>query len=139
MEVRRQQRAEGNRASRESPSFTVKVEDLKIVYRWIERYRKPQVYAQVFFDSVFALNFLDVVRIIGSGEGFVIETPRKSQEKSTIMIPITSGRQIGRFGELPTFQTAERITHLGRHDAFVVPIGGRLELDGVLLQEALLG
>jgi len=139
MAVRREQQAQGSRRVRESPSFTVKVEDLKIVYRWIERYRKPQVYAQVFFDSVFALNFLDAACIIGSGEGFVIEKPKKSQEKSTIMIPITCGTQIGRFTELPTFQVAQRITNLGRHDAYVAPTGGRLELDPGLLEKVLLG
>jgi len=139
MAVRKEQRAKGGGQCRESPSFTVKVEDLKIVYRWIERYGKPQIYAQVFFDSVFAVNFLDVAYIIGSGKGFMIEKPKKSQEKSTIMIPITSGTQIGRFTKSPTFEAAQRITYLGRHDAYVVPTGGRLELDPGLIEKVLVG
>ncbi len=72
---RAQQRDSGNRSGRETPSFTVKVEDLVIVYRWLERYRVPQSYCQVFFDSVFAINFLDIFATIGSGSGFTIETP----------------------------------------------------------------
>jgi hypothetical protein len=95
--VRKRDREAGKPAAREVPSFTVKVEDLKIVYRWIERYGIPQAYVQVFFDSIFAINILSVFEIIASGAGFKIETPAKSQEKSTIMIPITSGLQIGLF------------------------------------------
>src|SRR5690242_6171818 len=60
MAVRQKQRDDGNKSGRETPSFTVKVEDLVIVYRWLERHRVPQTYCQVFFDSVFAINFLDI-------------------------------------------------------------------------------
>src|SRR5450759_3556916 len=101
MKVRKQQRAAGKTTARETPSFTVKVEDLVIVYRWLERYRVPQSYCQVFFDSVFAVNFLDIFATIGSGSRFTIETPEKSQEKATIMIPITSGTQVGRATAIP--------------------------------------
>ncbi len=137
--VRKQEREEGKSGGRETPSFTVKVEDLKIVYRWMERWRKPQEYVQVFFDSVFAINVLTIFEIIGSGRGFLIETPAKSQEKSTIMIPITSGSQVGTFTALPAFKAEEKITRLGRHDAYVVPVGGDLRLDGDALCRLLLG
>ena len=41
MAVRQQQRDDGNKTTaRETPSFTVKVEDLVIVYRWLERHRR---------------------------------------------------------------------------------------------------
>ena len=36
LRVRQQQRAAGKTTARETPSFTVKVEDLLIVYRWLE-------------------------------------------------------------------------------------------------------
>lgn len=129
MRVRQQQREAGNKAARETPSFTVKVEDLIIVYRWLERYGVVQSYCQVFFDSIFAINFLDIFSIIASGTGFTIETPAKSQEKATIMIPITSGSKIGTSIELPRFEAEHRVTELGRHDAFVVPRGGGFSLD----------
>jgi hypothetical protein len=129
MRVRQQQRAAGNKTARETPSFTVKVEDLIIVYRWLERYGVVQSYCQVFFDSIFAINFIDIFSIIASGSGFTIETPAKSQEKATIMIPITSGAQIGTATALPRFEAEHRVTELGRHDAFVVPCGGGFSLD----------
>ena len=138
MRVRQQQSAAGKTTARETPSFTVKVEDLLIVYRWLERHGVPQSYCQVFFDSVFAINFLDIFAIIGSGSGFTIETPKKSQEKATIMIPITSGTQIGRATAIPTFAAEHRVTELGRHDAYVVPQGGGFELDPAATKKVLL-
>lgn len=138
MAVRRQQRETGKVSGRDTPSFTVKVEDLVIVYRWLERYRVPQSYCQVFFDSVFAINFLDIFATIGSGIGFTIEKPEKSQEKATIMIPITAGTQIGRATSMPNFAAEHRVTKLGRHDAFVVPQGGGFELDAAVARRVLL-
>ena len=138
MRVRQQQRASGKKGSRETPSFTVKVEDLIIVYRWLERYGVLQSYCQVFFDSIFGINFLDIFSIIASSSGFTIETPSKSQEKSTIMIPITSGLQLGTATELPRFEAEHRITELGRHDAFVVPCGGGFSLDAEATRRVLL-
>lgn len=129
MRVRQYQRAAGNKAARETPSFTVKVEDLKIVYRWLEKYQLPQIYVQVFFDSIFAINFLTIFEIIADGEDYTIETPAKSQLKSTIMIPITCGQQVGRGLEMPSFAAEHRVTELGRHDVYVVPKGGAFEVD----------
>jgi hypothetical protein len=137
MAVRKQQRKEGNDKGRETPSFTVKVEDLVIVYRWIEHYRVPQSYCQVFFDSVFAINFIDIFAAIASGAGYSIETPAKSQEKATIMIPITCGLQVGRATGLPTFAAEQRVTELGRHDAYVVPQGGSFALDADKIHQVL--
>jgi hypothetical protein len=138
MRVRQQQREAGTKAARETPNFTVKVEDLIIVYRWLERYSVVQSYCQVFFDSIFAINFLDIFSIIASGTGFTIETPAKSQEKATIMIPITSGAMIGAAIELPRFEAEHRVTELGRHDAFVVPCGGGFSMDAKATRSVLL-
>ncbi len=136
--VRKRQRDSRKKTGRETPSFTVKVEDLVVVYRWLEQHRVPQSYCQVFFDSVFAINFLEIFATIGRGSGFTIETPEKSQEKATIMIPITSGSQIGVATAAPTFAAEHRVTELGRHDAYVVPQGGGFELDAAATKKVLL-
>jgi len=138
MAVRKRQRDAGRSSGRETPSFTVKVEDLVIVYRWLERHHVAESYCQVFFDSVFAINFLDIFAIVASGKGFTIETPEKGQEKATIMIPITNGTQIGRATSMPTFAAEHRITELGRHDAFVVPQGGGFALDAAATRKVFL-
>lgn len=138
MAERRRQREAGNSTGRETPSFTVKVEDLVIVYRWLEQHGVPQTYCQVFFDSVFAINFLDIFEVVSSGAGYAIETPAKSQEKATIMIPITRGVQVGTAAGLPTFAAEHRVTKLGRHDAYVVPRGGAFVLNAEKMREVLL-
>ena len=136
--VRKRQREAGKSSARETPSFTVKVEDLVIVYRWLERHQVPESYCQVFFNSVFAINFLNIFGIVARGGGFTIETPKKSQEKATIMIPITSGRQIGCATSMPTFAAEHCVAELGRHDAFVVPQGGGFALDAAETRKVLL-
>jgi hypothetical protein len=138
MKFREQQREQGDSSGRDCPSFTVKVEDLVIVYRWIQRYGIPQSYCQVFFDSIYAINFLDIFSIISNASRLAIDKPDKSQQKATIMIPITEGKQIGRALELPTFSAEHRITQLGRHDAFVVPKGGGFELEPTATKSVLL-
>lgn len=129
----------GIKGGRAAPSFTIKVEDLKVVYRWLEGHRIPEIYCQVFFDSVFAINMVSILETIGSGAGFAIENPAKNQEKATIMIPITTGSQVGAFMTIPQFEVGHRRTDLGRHDAFVIPVGGDLELDVEALERVLLG
>jgi len=138
MAERQRQREAGNSTGRETPSFTVKVEDLVIVYRWMERHDVPQSYCQVFFDSVFAINFLEIFATIASGTGFAIETPAKSQEKATIMLPITRGVRVGTATALPSFEAEHRVTALGRHDAYVVPRGGGFVLDADKMRQVLL-
>lgn len=128
MREKRKRTQSENISIRDSLNFTVKVEDLIIVYRWMERTQCTQLYAQVFFDSVYAVNFADMFETIASGEGFIIQTPAKSQQKATIMIPVTSGRKIAAFNSLPKFVPERRVTKLGRHDAFVRPVGGRLRI-----------
>jgi len=137
--VREQERKSGKAGGRESQSFTVKVEDLKIVYRWIENFKKPQAYCQVFFDSMFAINVLRIFEIIASGTGFQIDNPAKSQEKTTIMIPITSGSQVATYDEVPSFEVAHHVTRLGRHDAYVRPVGGKVTFDADAFLAVLVG
>ena len=137
MRVRADELAAGIKVDRSCPSFTVKVEDLIIVYRWMEHFRVPQSYAQVFFDSIYGINFLEIFEIIGRGEGIKIDKPRESQEKATIMIPITAGCQIASCSTPPNFQTVIRETRLGRVDAYVAPLGGNFELHPSALNEVL--
>lgn len=138
MQVRQDDLDAGKKSDRPTPSFTVKVEDLVIVYRWLERYGVPQAYCQVFFDCVYGINVLKIFEIIGSGQGFKIETPAASQMKATIMIPITAGYKIGDFSAPPQFVVETRQTRLGRVDSYVRPVGGSLMLDASALKTVLL-
>ena len=137
--VRAADRQAGKKGARASQSFTVKLEDLRIVYRWIQNFQKPQAYCQVFFDSMFAINVLDIFEIIGGGTGFDVEAPDKSQGKITITIPITSGRQVATFSAIPNFEVEHHVTRLGRHDAYVRPAGGEVSFDPDAFLQVLLG
>lgn len=122
---------------KETLSFTVKVEDLRIVYRWLERHPIPQFYCQVFFDAAFAISVLDILKTIAGAERlYLIERDTANQMKTTIKIPVTSGTQIGVI-EPPDFRAEHRVTKLGRHDAYVVPTGGRARIDPDALRFAI--
>ena len=54
------------------------------------------------------------------------------------MIPITSGSKVGDFLEPPAFQVETKHTRLGRVDAFVKPVGGRVQIDRAILRKVLL-
>jgi hypothetical protein len=122
---------------KETLSFTVKVEDLQIVYRWLERHPIPQLYCQVFFDAAFAISVLDILKIIATGaKSYAIERDAANQLKTTIKIPVTMGRQVGAI-QPPDFRAEHRVTRLGRHDAYVVPTGGQAQIDAQPLYEVI--
>lgn len=63
-------------------SITPKVEDIKVVYKWIETFNVPHFYFQVFFDKVFGISFEQILSIISSSynEGVLLDK-KSSQEK----------------------------------------------------------
>lgn len=141
IDAKRQRKAQGVKSvGQMAPNFTVKIEDLVILYRWIERHRLPQAYAQVFFDSVFGLNVLRIFELIAAWPaGLKLEKPQKSQGKPTIFIPITYGEQIGEMVQPPTFAAGVKETPLGQLNAYVIPRGGKLRLERECLMRVLLG
>lgn len=118
----------GKKPSKMEPSFTVKIEDLGKVYRWIARNGKPLIYLQVFFDTIYALNFIEVFRFINNrGTKLKLEDPARS-DKPTIMIPLSCGRLVG-VVTLPDFVAVHTVHDNGRHDIFAKPVGGGAEIN----------
>lgn len=118
----------GKKPSKMEPSFTVKIEDLSKVYRWIARNGKPLLYLQVFFDTVYALNFIEVFRFINTrGTKLKLEDPARS-DKPTIMIPLSCGQLVGTV-TLPDFVAVHTVHDNGRHDIYAKPVGGGVEID----------
>lgn len=128
--------AEGVRVDNKVPNFTVKIEDLVKVFRWIEVFGKPQIYAQVFFDVVYGINVLDIMRFIAGANKLKIDEPQRSR-KVTIFIPITQGARLGTVAKYPNFEVVDRVTANGRHDIFARPSGGRMDLNGEAVVSAL--
>ncbi len=123
-----------------SPNFTVKVEDLVILYRWVELHLLPQAYLQIFFDSAFAINVLRIFELIAEWpKDLDLVKPTRSQDKPTIFIPITYGKQVGDMQAMPTFHAQTRESPLGQVEAYVVPLGGKLVIDRNLLLGILRG
>lgn len=76
-------------------SITPKVEDIKVVYKWIETFNVPHLYFQVFFDKVYGISFKDILEIISDSDNegviFSVESDTKNQNKTTIKIDSKSG------------------------------------------------
>lgn len=106
-------------------SFTPKIEDLRLVNRWLQYYSVPHFYVQVFFDSIYGISFEAILEILGSTESglFTIQKNRNNQEKPTIHIPVTAGVQLATLTR-PEFSAKVQETRLARLDAYVVPEGG---------------
>lgn len=123
-----QRLSDGHKPAALEPSVTVKIEDLLKVYRWNSLNGKPQAYVQVFFDEVHGISFLKIMEYIGTTPKLRVEKHKRS-DKTTIMIPISQGRLLGRVTEPATFEVVHNVTKNGRHDIFAQPIGGQIELD----------
>ena len=78
--------------------ITPKVEDIKVVYKWIETFNVPHFYFQVFFDKVYGISFEQILEIISDPDKedtvFSVEADTKNQNKTTIKINSKSGVQI---------------------------------------------
>ena len=79
-------------------SITPKVEDLRVVYTWVQRYNVPHFYIQVFFDKAYGISFERILSLIGDpaleGKEYFIESDVKNQGKTTIKINATHEKNI---------------------------------------------
>lgn len=120
--------AAGKKPTTMEPSITVKIEDLAKVYLWNYINKKPQAYVQVFFDEVHGLSFIDILEYISSGERLRVEKHKRSA-KTTIMVPLSKGKQIGTVTEPANFEVVHNVTKNGRHDIYAKPTGGKIEMN----------
>jgi hypothetical protein len=122
-------------------SYTPKVEDLHVIFQWIENHGVPHHFVQVFFDSAWILPFERVLRIIGDPENertrFSIERDQRNQFKTTIHIPIIEGTCITKSVERPAHSSASRELSSGRVLFYVRFSGGKLSLDRTALLRVL--
>jgi len=114
-------------------SITPKVEDIKVVYKWIETFNVPHFYFQVFFDKVYGISFEQILSIISdsNNEGvvFSVETDTKNQNKTTIKINSKSGIPIASKVEEPTHESVRKEMDRGRLLFYVTFKGGTAYLD----------
>ena len=114
-------------------SITPKVEDLKVVYKWIENYNVPHYYFQVFFDKIYAISFENILKTVSDsrneGSVFSVESDTKNQNKTTIKIRSTYGTQIASKVDEPTHESVRKEMDRGRLLFYIKFHGGTAYLD----------
>ncbi|MGF1534742.1 MAG: AccI family restriction endonuclease [Bernardetiaceae bacterium] len=114
-------------------SITPKVEDIKVVYKWIETFNVPHFYFQVFFDKVYGISFEQILSIISDSDNediiFSVEKGAKNQNKTTIKINSKSGIPIASKVEEPIHESVRKEMDRGRLLFYVTFKGGTAYLD----------
>lgn len=114
-------------------SITPKVEDIKVVYKWIEIFNVPHFYFQVFFDKVYGISFEQILSIISNPDNdgiiFSVERDTKNQNKTTIKINSKTGIQIAYKIDEPEHKSIRKEMDRGRLLFYVTFKGGTAYLD----------
>ncbi|MDR0800675.1 MAG: AccI family restriction endonuclease [Endomicrobium sp.] len=122
-------------------SITPKVEDIKVVYKWIEKFNVPHYYFQVFFDKAYGISFSRILDIISNpdNEGviFSIEQDTKNQNKTAIKINSKSGILIAGKVEEPSHKSVRKELDRGRLLFYVTFEDGCAYLDITKLKKLL--
>lgn len=79
-------------------SITPKIEDIKVVYKWIEKFNVPHYYFQVFFDKSYGISFENILSLLTEpekeGEYYEISKDVKNQNKTTVKINTRKTQQV---------------------------------------------
>jgi type II restriction enzyme len=114
-------------------SITPKVEDIKVVYKWIETFNVPHFYFQVFFDKVYGISFKQILIIISNSDNdgviFSVEKDVQNQNKTTIKINSKTGYPIASKVDEPTHESIKKEMDRGRLLFYVTFKGGTAYLD----------
>lgn len=114
-------------------SITPKVEDIKVVHKWIETFNVPHFYFQVFFDKVYGISFEQILQIISDSDNegviFSVETDTKNQNKTTIKVNSKSGIPIASKVDEPLHESIRKEMDRGRLLFYVTFKGGTAYLD----------
>jgi hypothetical protein len=114
-------------------SITPKVEDIKVVVKWIETYNVPHFYFQVFFDRVYGLPFVTILDFISDPANedrkYFLEGDVKNQNKITIKINPTDGFLVAGRVDMPQHRSEMKELNRGRLLFYVTFDGGVAYLD----------
>ena len=122
-----------NIQKRNSLSITPKIEDIKVVYKWIMTYGVPHYYVQVFFDRIYGISFKYILELISNPDlediKYFIEQDAKNQNKTTIKIPSQDGICIAQSVTQPNHHSVRKELNKGRLLFYVKFDGGEAFLD----------
>lgn len=118
---------------RNSLSITPKVEDLKVVHKWITTYNVPHFYIQVFFDKVYGVSFKHILELVSNpdleDDKYFVEQDTKNQNKTTIKIPSQDGVCLAQAVTEPAHYSVRKELNKGRLLFYVKFDGGEAFLD----------
>ncbi|MBO4851606.1 MAG: AccI family restriction endonuclease [Prevotella sp.] len=118
---------------RNTLSITPKVEDLKVVHKWIMTYNVPHFYVQVFFDRIYGVSFKHILELVSNPEleddKYFIEQDTKNQNKTTIKIPSQDGVCLAQAVTEPNHHSVRKELNKGRLLFYVKFDGGEAFLD----------
>lgn len=118
---------------RNSLSITPKVEDLKVVHKWITTYNVPHYYVQVFFDKIYGISFERILELVSDpdleGIEYFVEQDEKNQNKTTIKIPSQKGICLAQKVIEPAHQSVRKELGRGRLLFYVKFNGGEAYID----------
>ncbi len=124
---------------RNSLSITPKVEDLKVVHKWIMTYDVPHFYAQVFFDKIYGISFKQIMELVSDpnkeDEKYFIEQDSKNQNKTTIKIPAQDCICLAQTVSEPYHTSVRKELNKGRLLFYVKFDGGQAILDNREFEE----
>ncbi len=114
-------------------SITPKVEDIKVVYKWTEKFNVPHYYFQVFFDKSFGISFKNILSLLTEadkeGEYYEISQDVKNQNKTTIKINTKKTQLIAYKIIEPEHKSVRKEMGRGRLLFYVTFEGGTAYLD----------
>ena len=114
-------------------SITPKVEDIKVVYKWIKTFNVPHYYFQVFFDKVYGISFEKILQLISDsnneGCSYFLESDVKNQNKTTIKIKSNIGSEIASKVDEPEHFSQRKVMNRGRLLFYVGFKGGQAYLN----------
>ena len=114
-------------------SITPKVEDIKVVHKWINTFNVPHYYVQVFFDKIYGISFRHILELLSQpdleGDKYTIEGDIKNQNKLTVKIPFQNGVCIAQAVAEPSHHSVRKELDKGRLLFYVKFDGGEAFLD----------
>lgn len=122
-------------------NFTVKVEELRVFQRFIQKTGLPLFFVQVFLDEVHLLpleELLERVTHPAKLGGYKIERHTGNQGKATIYLPLSEGKQIGFIDAEPEKEVVTLLRSNGQPLDYVGYSAGRITLNPAVLDQLLL-
>jgi len=113
-------------------SITPKMEDMKLIHKWIRTYGVPHYFVQVFYDKVYGIGFEEILTLISDTDNqnklFFIEQDSRNQMKTTIKINAKQGKEIAVSKVLPLHRSRRKVFNRGRVVHYVALEHGKMSL-----------